>query len=54
MRNSAELTLRDLMADPLIRLVMKADKVDPRALEAMFHSLARTAAPWRAPRAPHS
>jgi len=48
MRNTAELSLRDLMTDPIIRSVMKADKVDPRALEAMLVSMARTTRPARA------
>jgi len=39
MRSSSEPTLHDLIADPLIRSVMKADQVDPGALEAMLRSL---------------
>lgn len=43
----AEPTLRDLMTDPLVRSVMRADRVDPRALEAMLRSLAVRAKPAR-------
>jgi hypothetical protein len=37
---SQELTLRSALSDPLIRLVMEADGVDPRALEAMLMAIA--------------
>ncbi len=35
-----DLTIDEAVRDPMIRLVMKADGVDPRALEAMLRSLA--------------
>jgi hypothetical protein len=38
--DNRELTLTDLLADPMIRAVMAADQVDPAALEA---ALSRTA-----------
>jgi len=40
MRSPAEPTIRDLLSDPLILSVMKADRVDAAALEEMLHSLA--------------
>ena len=40
MRCPAEPTIRDLLSDPLIRSVMKADRVDPGALEGLLYSLA--------------
>ena len=40
-------TLADLMADPLIHMMMAADRVDPAALEAFLRTLARTR--WPAP-----
>lgn len=36
-----ELTLADLLASPMTRAVMAADRVDPSALEAALHALAR-------------
>ena len=36
-----ELTLTDLLADPMILAVMAADRVDPAALEATLSGLAR-------------
>jgi hypothetical protein len=39
-RASQELTLRSALSDPLIRLVMEADRVDPPALEAMLTAIA--------------
>jgi len=36
-----ELTLADLLASPLTRAVMAADRVDPSALEAALYALAR-------------
>jgi hypothetical protein len=39
-RASQELTLRSVLSDPLIRLVMEADRVDPRALEVMLTAIA--------------
>jgi len=35
-----DLTIDEAVRDPMIRLVMKADNVDPRAFEAMLRSLA--------------
>jgi len=37
---SQDLTLEEFLADPLIRAVMKADGVDPRALAAELRSVA--------------
>lgn len=35
-----DLTIDEAIRDPMIRLVMKADRVDPHALEALLRSLA--------------
>ncbi|RWC33830.1 hypothetical protein [Mesorhizobium sp.] len=35
-----DLTIDEAVRDPMIRLVMKADGVDPRAFETMLRSLA--------------
>jgi hypothetical protein len=35
-----DLTIGEAIRDPMIRLVMKADGVNPRALEAMLRTLA--------------
>ncbi|QKC84984.1 hypothetical protein EB232_28485 [Mesorhizobium sp. NZP2077] len=35
-----DLTIDEAVQDPMIRLVMKADGVDPRAFEKMLRSLA--------------
>jgi hypothetical protein len=40
-----ELTLRSALADPLIRTLMTADKVDPEKLERMLTAVAQLAAP---------
>jgi len=37
-----ELTIDELLSDPVTRAVMKADRVDPLALEAMLRSMAGT------------
>ena len=37
--NDRELTLTDLLADPMILAVMAADQVDPAALEAVLSVL---------------
>jgi hypothetical protein len=37
----------DALADPMIRAVMSADRVDPRALETMLRRVARTVTPQR-------
>jgi hypothetical protein len=39
-RASQELTLKSVLSDPLIRLMMEADGVDPRALETMLMAIA--------------
>jgi hypothetical protein len=36
-----ELTLRSALSDPLIRMLMTADKVDPAKLESMLTRIAR-------------
>jgi len=40
-----ELTLRGALSDPLIRILMAADKVDPVKLERMLTGIAQLAAP---------
>ena len=37
-------TLREVLADPLIRTVMAADRVDPQRLEAQLKGMASTIA----------
>jgi len=39
--DSRELTLTDLLADPMTLAVMAADRVDPAALEAVLSGLTR-------------
>ena len=39
--DNRELTLTDLLADPMTLAVMAADRVDPAALEAALSGLAR-------------
>jgi hypothetical protein len=34
------LTFPDILADPLVRLIMKADRVDPKALELQLWDIA--------------
>ena len=47
--DNRELTLTDLLADPMIRAVMEADQVDPAALEAALSRLPRRLDPaWPA------
>ena len=47
--DNRELTLSDLLADPMIRAVMAADQVDPAALEAALSRLSRRLDPaWPA------
>ena len=48
------LTFPDILSDPLVRLIMKADKVDPKALETRTcgTSRPRCAAPKDRPLAP--
>ena len=43
--DNRELTLTDLLADPMIRAVMEADQVDPAVLEAALSRLPRTLDP---------
>jgi hypothetical protein len=38
-RSSEELTIDELLRDPMTRAIMKADRVDAAALEAMLRSL---------------
>ena len=40
-----EPALRDAQADPIIRTIMDADRVDPRALEASLRETARKVSP---------
>ncbi|CCV12264.1 hypothetical protein [Mesorhizobium sp. STM 4661] len=40
MSQRKDLTIDEAIRDPMIRLVMKADRVDPRAFERMLRSLA--------------
>jgi hypothetical protein len=48
--DNRELTLTDLLADPMTLAVMAADRVDPAALEAALTGLARRLEPaWPAP-----
>jgi hypothetical protein len=39
-RCATPLTFPDILCDPLIRLVMAADRVDPRSLKAELHQVA--------------
>jgi len=47
MSQRKDLTIDEAIRDPMIRLVMKADRVDPRAFEATLRSLAAAQAPVR-------
>lgn len=38
--HQSDLTIDEAMADPLIRRVMRADRVEPRQLESMLRTLA--------------
>lgn len=40
MSQRKDLTIDEAIRDPMIRLVMKADRVDPHAFERMLRSLA--------------
>ena len=43
MRNHRrELNLRDALSDPLVQVVMAADNVDPRELQAMLSGIVST------------
>ncbi len=48
-----EPTLQEMLADPIIVTLMKADKVDRSALEASLMALARRNAPPLVPEASH-
>ena len=37
-----ELTLKNVLADPMVRLAMNADHVDPQELAAMLAGVAKT------------
>ena len=39
------LTFPDILSDPLVRLIMKADKVDPKALELQLWDIAASLPP---------
>ncbi|UCI07005.1 hypothetical protein [Mesorhizobium sp. B1-1-8] len=45
MHKAKDLTIDEAVRDPMIRLVNKADGVNPRAFEAMLRSLAAEQAP---------
>ncbi|MER8390588.1 hypothetical protein NKH10_01520 [Mesorhizobium sp. M1340] len=48
-----DLTIDEVVRDPMIRMLMKADRVDPRSFEAMLRTLADEQADRRnAPRRP--
>ena len=40
MTHQGDLSIDEAMADPLIRTVMRADRVEPRRLESMLRTLA--------------
>ncbi|MEA2928597.1 MAG: hypothetical protein QOG38_1025 [Hyphomicrobiales bacterium] len=40
-----ELTLTNVLADPMVRTVMAADRVDPQELAAMLAAVAQTLKP---------
>jgi hypothetical protein len=40
MSQRKDLTIDEVVKDPMIRMLMKADRVDPRAFEVMLRSLA--------------
>jgi hypothetical protein len=42
-----DLMIDEVVKDPMIRMLMKADRVDPRAFEAMLRSLAAAQRPGR-------
>jgi hypothetical protein len=45
MQKRKDLTIDEAIRDPMIRLVMKADRIDPKAFERMLRSLAAEQAP---------
>ena len=49
-----ELNIESVLADPMIRIMMKADRVIPADLEALLRGKARVVAPSRAPIVPAS
>lgn len=46
---SEELTLQSALSDPLIRILMAADNVDPVGLESMLRRIAEEVAPRQSP-----
>ena len=47
--NSCDLTLSEILSDPIVEAMMQADGVDPVALETQLESIARKVAtdrPW--------
>jgi hypothetical protein len=38
-REEAQLTIEELLTDPIVRDLMQADRVDPMALESLLRSL---------------
>ena len=34
-----DLTVEEIVADPIVRALMKADRIDPAAFEALLHSI---------------
>ncbi|RWM31805.1 hypothetical protein [Mesorhizobium sp.] len=49
MQKRKDLTIDEAIRDPMIRLVMKADGVDPKAFERMLRSRAAQQAPGEVP-----
>ena len=39
---SYEMTISEMLSDPLVKAVMKADGIDPAALQAELRSIAQT------------
>ncbi|RUV75522.1 MAG: hypothetical protein EOR30_05425 [Mesorhizobium sp.] len=42
MSQRKDLTIDEVVKDPMIRMLMKADRVDPRSFETMLRTLADT------------
>ncbi|RWL20695.1 MAG: hypothetical protein EOR57_08925 [Mesorhizobium sp.] len=42
MSQRKDLTIDEVLKDPMIRMLMKADRVDPRSFETMLRALADT------------
>lgn len=49
MQTRKDLTIDEAIRDPMIRLVMKADGIDPKAFERMLRSRAPDQAPGNIP-----